>query len=317
MADMNSIIQQALIDEGMAGTDRGLLAYSIFGQESGFGKNTKTSNHGTVGVGQMLPATFNSVADKGWDINDPYYNARAAARYINQLYNAAGGDLRLTAIGYYGGPGAIKAAQQGIYYKDRKNPNAPDTAQYADQVLNRMAKLAGGRAYVASVDQTDKVPSSQGNNLPDIGGSAEPQFGAVRQPAGQRARASSIAAGLTQQRRTNIPQHQTFDIAKAMQPLQEMAKDRPEIQNLFNQPTLAAPITFGGQPALAIPTSEEEKALFAQVNGKNYSERQKDNVIRAYAQIAPAHRQLMGKNLFNSNNITDLDGYLKDLVENA
>src|SRR3954463_3455562 len=81
------------------------IARSIYQQESGSGKNTKTSNAGAVGGMQIIPATFKSVADKDWDINDPTQNARAGVRYIKQLYEQAGGDPALTAAGYYGGPG--------------------------------------------------------------------------------------------------------------------------------------------------------------------------------------------------------------------
>src|SRR5687768_10035447 len=83
------------------------IARSIYQQESGSGKNTKTSNAGAVGGMQISPATFKGVADKDWSIDDPTQNARAGIRYIKQLYEQAGGDPALTAAGYYGGPGGL------------------------------------------------------------------------------------------------------------------------------------------------------------------------------------------------------------------
>lgn len=114
------------------------LARSVYQQESSGGRNTVTSNAGAVGGMQIIPATFQSVADEGWDINDPVQNARAGVRYLGQMYERGGNDPRMAAIGYYGGPGAIDAARRGQARSDPRNPNAPDTFQYADQVTGRL-----------------------------------------------------------------------------------------------------------------------------------------------------------------------------------
>jgi SLT domain-containing protein len=128
--------EKALVDEGLVGTPLESLARSIYMQESGAGRNTKTSNAGAVGGMQILPSTFNSVLPGG-NINDPYDNSRAGLRYIKQMYNQSGGDLNLTAVGYYGGPGGMQKAKQGIAVSDPRNPNAPTTLEYAKQVLAR------------------------------------------------------------------------------------------------------------------------------------------------------------------------------------
>lgn len=128
---------EAVKAEGVTG-DFERLARSIFQQESGGGKNTKTSNAGAVGGMQIIPATFASVAEKGWDINNPLDNARAGIRYLAQMHKASGGDPSLTAVGYYGGPGAITKAKRGIAVSDPRNPKAPNTFQYAQQVVGRM-----------------------------------------------------------------------------------------------------------------------------------------------------------------------------------
>jgi SLT domain-containing protein len=128
--------EKALVDEGLVGTPLESLARSIYMQESGAGKNTKTSNAGAVGGMQILPSTFNSVLPGG-DINNPYDNSRAGLRYIKQMYNQSGGDLNLTAVGYYGGPGGMQKAKQGVAVSDPRNPNAPTTLEYAKQVLSR------------------------------------------------------------------------------------------------------------------------------------------------------------------------------------
>lgn len=133
----NNYFDVALQAEGLTGPLAD-FARSIFRQESSGGKNTKTSNAGAVGGMQILPGTFNSVADKGWDISNPYHNARAGIRYIKNMNTLAQGDLKLTAVGYYGGPGAINKARKGIAVSDPRNPHAPNTLQYGEQVVARM-----------------------------------------------------------------------------------------------------------------------------------------------------------------------------------
>lgn len=132
----------ALEAEGVSG-QLADIARSVYQQESGSGKNTKTSNAGAVGGMQIIPSTFASVADKGWDINDPTQNARAGIRYLKQLYEQAGGDPALTAAGYYGGPGGLEKARRGVAVSDPRNPNAPTTLQYGQQVAARLPKEKG------------------------------------------------------------------------------------------------------------------------------------------------------------------------------
>lgn len=123
------------------------IARSIYMQESGGGKNTKTSSAGARGGMQIIPDTFKRVADKGWDINNPIHNARGGVRYLKKLWDDTDGDPRLTAVGYYGGEGAIPDAVKGKARYDADEPKAPNTLQYADQVLARtdLQNNAGGR----------------------------------------------------------------------------------------------------------------------------------------------------------------------------
>ena len=134
--------EDALKAEGLTGK-AAAVARSIYQQESSSGKNTKTSNAGAVGGMQIIPATFKSVADKGWDINDPTQNARAGIRYVKQLFEQAGGDPALTAAGYYGGPGGLEKARRGVAVSDPRNPKAPTTLQYGQQVAARLPQEKG------------------------------------------------------------------------------------------------------------------------------------------------------------------------------
>jgi hypothetical protein len=137
-----SPFDEALAAEGVTGKVAD-IARSIYQQESGSGKNTKTSNAGAVGGMQIIPATFKGVADKDWNINDPTHNARAGIRYVKQLYEQADGDPALTAAGYYGGPGGLEKARRGVAVADPRNPNAPTTLQYGQQVAARLPKEKG------------------------------------------------------------------------------------------------------------------------------------------------------------------------------
>ena len=154
MAKTKDLFEEALAAEGITG-QLAEVARSIYKQESGGGKNTKTSNAGAVGGMQILPTTFASVADKGWDINDPMMNARAGIRYIKQMDKLAGGDPALIAAGYYGGPGGLQKAKQGIAVSDPRNPNAPNTLQYGQQVA---ARLNGGKANTEPVEVAKVTP---------------------------------------------------------------------------------------------------------------------------------------------------------------
>jgi len=145
------IFEDALKSEGVTG-QLAEVARSIYHQESSGGTNTKTSNAGARGGMQIIPGTFKSVADKGWDINDPSHNARAGIRYLKQLDKQSGGVPELTAAGYYGGPGGMEKARRGIAVSDPRNPNAPNTLEYGRQVASRVGGY-NGNTVAASQSQ--------------------------------------------------------------------------------------------------------------------------------------------------------------------
>jgi len=156
-----SSFEAALQAEGVSGRIAD-VARSIYQQESGSGKNTKTSNAGAVGGMQIIPATFNRMADKGWSIDNPDQNARAGIRYIKTLSERAGGDPALTASGYYGGEGAIDKARRGIAVSDPRNPKAPNTLEYGQQVASRLPRQPQASRAVPE----DDLPSAQPASAP-------------------------------------------------------------------------------------------------------------------------------------------------------
>lgn len=175
-----SPLDAALSAEGITGP-LAQLAQSVYQQESGGGRNTTTSNAGAVGGMQIIPSTFASVADEGWDINDPVLNARAGVRYLKQMQERGGGDPRMAAIGYYGGPGAIDAARRGETRSDPRNPHAPNTFEYADQVLGRVPpEQPQAGPVMAALDRASQaiMPTAQaGGNWWESMPMAEPATG--------------------------------------------------------------------------------------------------------------------------------------------
>jgi|GEM_PF-2322240 len=154
--DRGGVLEQALKLEGVDG-QLADVARSVYQQESDSGRNAKTSNAGARGGMQILPATFNEVADKGWNIDDPLQNARSGIRYLKQRYEQAGGDPVLAAAGYYGGPAGLEKARRGIATADPRNPSAPNTLQYGQQVAARLGGASapqdeeGNTAYVDGI----------------------------------------------------------------------------------------------------------------------------------------------------------------------
>lgn len=119
---------------------------AIFGQESGNGAvDTSQPNYaGALGKGQILEQTFNGLKASGkipanYDWRNPAHNEAASVEYMKEAWAAGNGDPRLAAAYYYGGPKAVQNGQV-VPYRDLKNPNAPDTNQYAAAVLARMGK---------------------------------------------------------------------------------------------------------------------------------------------------------------------------------
>lgn len=341
--DMQQIFRQAISAEGVAGTPMEAMVWGILGQESAYGTNTQTSNHGARGAAQILPSTFNMVADKGWDINNPYDNIRAGIRYLKHVNKAAGGDLMLTAVGYYGGEGAIPAARRGVYFKDKKNPNAPNTYEYASSVMNRvqqhyaamqehgdaLSRAPTSGQYDIGSQSIASVSGANGNTVHNKANYTTPDS-ALNKPfqsddGSSRARINTTSYGrdtyrsagdVVSEEGLRLSGAQPRQSSSLVQGLQQLAKTTPDLQKVLRGRVPAAPISIGGRNVLAIPSTQEEKNFFTGVQNQPYDEATKDSIIKGFAQLAPAREQLLGKQIFNTDP-TDLDGYLRDIVENV
>ena len=127
----------ALEAEGITDPVAVELIRSIYGQESSSGRDTGPSPAGARGPMQVMPATFVEMMGPDADIDDPMTNLRAGARYAQQMLRRAGGDPRLAAAGYYGGPGGMDKLRAG---EDTQAPQEdfPSVSEYADEVTTRM-----------------------------------------------------------------------------------------------------------------------------------------------------------------------------------
>ena len=135
------LFETALKMEGVTDPEEIAFLKSIHGQESGGKATSKDSNRGAKGPMQVMPDTFKGVADPDMDITKPLDNMRAGIRYGRQGFSAAKGDPVLAGAYYYGGPGGMKKAAQGVAVSDPKNPNAPTTIGYGQSVAKRMTAL--------------------------------------------------------------------------------------------------------------------------------------------------------------------------------
>ena len=131
----------ALEAEGIQDPRQQAFLKALYGKESGSGANTTTSNRGAVGGMQILPGTFDEVADTDMDINNPFDNMRAGIRYGMQGYRAAKGDPVLAGAYYYSGPDGFKDAVNNIARVDTKNPKYPNSLEYGKSIASETAKI--------------------------------------------------------------------------------------------------------------------------------------------------------------------------------
>jgi soluble lytic murein transglycosylase-like protein len=165
----SNLLQQGLELEGIDDPVFKELARSIFHQETSGGTNVRRSSAGAIGPMQILPGTFNEVADPGMDINNPLDNMRAGIRYLLKGYKAAGRDPMGAAAFYYGGGGGLQSLSDPSR-DPRPGSGGPTVSEYASQVVNRMQAQARGYG-IERLDMgisSSVVPSLQPNQVSQL-----------------------------------------------------------------------------------------------------------------------------------------------------
>jgi hypothetical protein len=132
------------------------LSSAIIGQESGGNPNIGASVNGALGIGQIMPATFQRFAKPGEDINNPKDNLAVSQR-ITESYLQRYGDPARAAVAYFSGEGNVAPPGSPTPWKrDAKDGNGKSVSSYVSDVLGRMNR--GSSVQVA--DASGAIPQN-------------------------------------------------------------------------------------------------------------------------------------------------------------
>jgi hypothetical protein len=126
-ADLTPLIRRAAAAYGVPEN----LIRAVIQQESG-GRANAVSSAGAAGLMQLMPATARALGVT--DVFNPVQNVFAGTRYLAELLQQFGGDVRLALAAYNAGPNAVRQ-YQGI-------PPFTETQHYVNQVLSLAARYA-------------------------------------------------------------------------------------------------------------------------------------------------------------------------------
>lgn len=146
--------------EGLSPTQRRVMT-ALLHQESGFGRNARTSVDGAQGPGQIIPATFRRYAKAGEDIGNADHNLAVMARIVKDLGTKFGDDPGRIATGYFSGEGNVNRGSGQAWRNDAADGNRKRVSSYVSDVLTRLSGISDAQA-------TEK-PAAPKAELPDLG----------------------------------------------------------------------------------------------------------------------------------------------------
>lgn len=148
------------------GGSHGDFIRSVYQQESTSGAaDTSQANYaGARGPMQVTADTFAGMQRQGqipadWRHDNAEHTTRAGIMLARQLADQYGGDYRKAAAAYYSGPKAVQG-DNILDLRDPKNPKAPSTLQYADQVTGRLSGKPASKP-AAAPKQWSEVAASK------------------------------------------------------------------------------------------------------------------------------------------------------------
>lgn len=175
-------LDQVATAEGLTPRQRQMMGV-LLEQESGSGRNAKTSVDGARGAGQILPATFQQYAKPGERIDDPASNLAVAARIIKDLGTKSGDDPARIATGYFSGPGNMNSGAGDAWRNDAADGNGKRVSSYVGDVL---ARLAGAQPAVAAESAPQANPIATAPKWAAV--TAKPEYQALSDGDKQAAR---------------------------------------------------------------------------------------------------------------------------------
>lgn len=130
------VVQRAMALEGITDPALASLILSLYQQETSGGRDVRISPAGARGALQIMPATFDEMSRGELDMNSELDLARAGIRYAKESFEAAGGDPRLAAARYFGGPGGMRALARGE--EGASDVLGKNVRDYAEDIVARM-----------------------------------------------------------------------------------------------------------------------------------------------------------------------------------
>lgn len=127
-ADIRTIVREIAASERVSAQ----LLEAVIAVESDYNPRA-VSPKGAQGLMQLMPATAERFGVV--DPFDPRQNVRAGARYLRQLLDLFGGELRLALAAY-------NAGEQAVIRSGHRIPPYAETQRYVPRVLARLARAA-------------------------------------------------------------------------------------------------------------------------------------------------------------------------------
>ena len=108
-----------------------VLLTSLISQESSFNQSA-ISPAGAIGYGQLMPDT---AAELGVDPYDPAQNLDGSARYLRQMLDSNGGNVKLALAAYNAGQGAVNQYGGIPPYEETQNYVSSIMSGYRDNLV--------------------------------------------------------------------------------------------------------------------------------------------------------------------------------------